>query len=124
MRLVFENMYCPWDVLVSPEDVAQAFRENELANVGFILDFGHSLVVGRRPEHYVEALGGRIWHTHIHQSDGKYDVHRSLDANCDYGPALKGLVTANPDVALLIELPPRSLDEYLAGLPILKQWLA
>ena len=28
VRLVFENMYCPWDVLVSPEDVSLAFREN------------------------------------------------------------------------------------------------
>lgn len=124
VRLGFENMYCPWDVLVSSEEIARAFRENELANVGFVLDFGHSLVAGRRPEHYVKALGDRIWHTHIHQNDGKYDVHRPLDAGCDYGPALKDLVAANPDVTLLIELPPRSLDEYLAGLPILKQRLA
>jgi len=124
VRLVFENMYCPWDVLVTPEDVSQAFRQNELANVGFILDFGHSLVAGCRPEQFVKALGGRIWHTHIHQNDGKYDVHRPLDESCDYGPALRDLVRDNPDVALLIELPPRSLDEYLTGLPILKRQLA
>lgn len=124
VRLVFENMYCPWDVLVTPEDVSEAFRRERLDNVGFILDFGHSRVAGRKPDEYVEALGGRIWHTHIHQNDGKYDVHRPLDLTCTYGPALKALVKSNPDVTLLIELPPRSLDEYLTGLSVLKGLLA
>ncbi|MHB9144761.1 MAG: sugar phosphate isomerase/epimerase family protein [Symbiobacteriia bacterium] len=124
VRLVFENMYCPWDVLVTPEDVSEAFRRERLDNVGFILDFGHSRVAGRTPEEYVRALGGRIWHTHLHQNDGLYDVHRPLAAACTYGPALKALAESNPDVTLLIELPPRSLDEYLTGLRIVKGLLA
>lgn len=107
VRLAFENMYCPWDVLVSPEEIAQAFAEHELENVGFVLDFGHSMVGRRKPEDYVRALGTRIWHSHIHQNDGRYDTHSPLSFQGmeQYSEAVRGLVQVNPSVTLLLELP-------------------
>ena len=121
IRLAFENMYLPWDVLVSPEEIAQAFTGHKLQNVGFVLDLGHSLVAKRKPEDYVRAMRERIWHTHIHQNDGAYDTHDPLDSSClqQYGEALRELVCINPEVILLLELPPVEA-QYKASLEYLK----
>lgn len=121
VSLSIENMYCPWDVLVAPADWERFFRENDIANLGMILDLGHARVAGFDPREYVKAVGSRIWHTHIHANDSLYDVHTPLAAgDRNLEGALRELVRANPDVTLLLELPPRRIGDFLEGQEILK----
>ena len=124
VKLTAENMYCPWDVLVAPAEWEQLFRKHDIPNLGMILDFGHARVAGRDPLEYVKAAGTRIWHTHIHANDTRYDVHQPLvGGDPILEKALRELVRANPNVTLLLELPPRRMEDFLEGLEILRGFL-
>lgn len=116
MELLLENMYYPWELLNSPDEMADVVLNQLDRKVGVALDFGHSLVSGYDPDEYVKALGGAIHHTHIHDNDGLYDAHLPLGAgNLKLLPAIPRLINANPNVTLLLEMPPRTLDVYAEG---------
>lgn len=125
VRLVMENMYCPWEFLTGPGELASFLRKHRFSNLGINLDFGHALVAGYDPADYVDALGGAIWHTHIHDNDGKYDIHLPLVPGKaeHFRTGLNKLIQANPDVTLLIELAPRYPGEYLDSLTALRELL-
>lgn len=125
VQLVMENMYCPWEFLTGPEEMARFLEKYRFPNLGVNLDFGHALVAGYNPADYVDALGSRIWHTHLHDNDGKYDIHVPLVRGKAeyYRAALNKLIRVNPDVTLLVELGPRQAEEYLDSLAALRELL-
>jgi len=112
VRVTVENMYFPWELVNSPQEAADVLRHQEMhPNLGFTLDYGHALVAGYRPEAYAQALGDRVWHTHIHDNDGIFDLHAPLGTGClELDPVICELHQSNPDITFLLELPLRALE--------------
>lgn len=44
---------------------------------GFCLDFGHLQILGKNPRTYIPILGKRIKALHIHDNDGRTDLHQA-----------------------------------------------
>lgn len=121
VRLVFENMYNPWDILYRPGDIAAFLARYGLPRVDVLLDVGHARVAGHAPAEFVTALGPRIGHVHVHWNDGRYDLHLPVPPEAAGELAcLRDLVRQRPDVCLMVELPPRHPGEYLDSLAVLR----
>ena len=120
IKLTVENMYFPWELVNSPNEAQQVFSKLSSDNVGFTLDFGHALAAGFNPLAYVEALGDLIWHTHIHDNDGCYDLHHPIGSGVlNTKPIISKLVKINPEISLLLELPSKEIDDFVRGQKIL-----
>lgn len=105
VRLVVENLFLPWDLLLAPPEVA-ALLAGELAEqVGMCLDIGHAHVAGFAPEAFVAALGDSIWHAHVHGNDGLWDGHQPLaQSDMRLATSLPAIIAASPDACLIFEL--------------------
>lgn len=116
IELVVENMYLPWEMLNTPDEMRHFLHDRMLGKLGMNLDFGHSLISGGGPQGYVHSLGKFIRHSHLHDNDGLYDMHLPLgEGNLPLVPALPQLVALNPDLVLLLELPLRRLEDFVEG---------
>jgi sugar phosphate isomerase/epimerase len=104
VRLTIENLFLPWHLLRSPEEMAGLLDDLD-GQAGACLDVGHAHVAGFAPQAFLQALGNRIWHLHVHGNDGLCDSHRPL-AQCDDALArsLPPITSANPEACLLFEL--------------------
>jgi sugar phosphate isomerase/epimerase len=112
IEVTVENLYKPWDLLLSPEEVAN-FLDRLGGSVSFTLDTGHARVAGWPPVSFLHLLNGRVQVLHLHWNDGAFDTH-------DF-PALtipdvaEVLRTANqrcPQATFLIEIAPSSEEEF------------
>jgi sugar phosphate isomerase/epimerase len=116
IELVVENMYLPWEMLNTPDEMRHFLHDRMLGKLGMNLDFGHSLISGGDPQGYVHSLGKLIRHSHLHDNDGLYDMHLPLgEGILPLAPALPQLVALNPDLVLLLELPLRRLEDFVEG---------
>ena len=71
VEVVLENLYDP-----TPELLAEAVDAIGLPSVGVCLDAGHAHVHARQqPARWVEVLGARIRHLHLHDNSLRYDQH-------------------------------------------------
>jgi sugar phosphate isomerase/epimerase len=77
----------------SPELLAGEVDEISLPNVGACLDVGHAhLQGGNRTDEWVEALGPRIRHMHLHDNDGASDQHHAVgDGTVDWHRVIAAL---------------------------------
>lgn len=104
LRLTLENLPAPQEVPRTPEEMALFLQ---VPHLEFCLDLGHAQMAVQRPQAFLEALGGRLVHLHAHRNDGRYDLHLP--------PRLEDLKPfAGTPCTLLVELPPREVEEYLA----------
>ncbi|OQY24867.1 MAG: hypothetical protein B6I35_00600 [Anaerolineaceae bacterium 4572_32.2] len=104
VRLTVENLFLPCDLLRSPDEMAVLLDGLE-GQVGMCLDVGHAHVAGFAPQAFVQALGARIWHVHVHGNDGQCDSHRTLaQSDGALARSLPAVAAANPDACLLFEL--------------------
>ena len=82
------------DVCSSPYELAQYVDAcNDLENC-FVacLDVGHCLLTGHDPAHAVHILGDRLQTLHVHDVDGKSDLHTCpLTQSVDYYAVMKAL---------------------------------
>jgi hypothetical protein len=78
----------------------------EIPELHFCLDLGHAQMAGVSPEAFLEALGPRLIHVHAHTNDGRYDLHLPPGPEALHPFALR-------PCTLLVELPPRGVEEYL-----------
>lgn len=102
--LAVENLFLPRDLLRSPQEMV-ALLDGLGEQVGMCLDIGHAHVAGVAPEAFVETLGHRIWHAHIHGNDGQCDSHRPLAQSDErLAVCVPAIVAANHDVRLIFEL--------------------
>lgn len=116
IELVIENMYFPWEMLNTPSEMAALLHDRLDGKLGMVLDFGHSLISGGGPAAYINALGKTIRHTHLHDNDGVYDLHLPVgQGRMPLSPALSQLVSLNPDITFLLELPLRQLEDFVEG---------
>ncbi len=71
-RLVLENTYEH-----GPEELVELFEA--VPDVGFCLDVGHTAAFGKAPlQRWIDVLGGRIAHLHLHDNHGQADDHLAL----------------------------------------------
>lgn len=71
IRLVLENVYEP-----DPWLHAEIFKQIDHDLLGFCLDAGHAVVFSRTPPlKWLEAVGHRLAHMHVHDNMGKVDDH-------------------------------------------------
>lgn len=103
VALVLENLPAPQELPRSPEEMGRFLA---VEGLGFCLDLGHARMAGFPPEAFREALGGRLSHLHLHTNDGRYDLHlppgpEEVAPFRDFGGSA------------VVELPPRSVEEYL-----------
>ncbi|SMB98184.1 Sugar phosphate isomerase/epimerase [Thermanaeromonas toyohensis ToBE] len=123
IKLTIENLYRPWELMNSSDEIMAFLKDLNNPNVGVTLDFGHSLLAGEDPQAFIEKLEGLIWHTHLHTNDGKYDLHLPLiKLSREYREALKKLWLMNPNTVFLLELPRSNTEEYLSSLTTLRKW--
>lgn len=79
---------------------------------GFCLDIGHANILGRNPRWYIDRLGSRLTILHLHDNDGKQDLHMmpysyannwGKDQVCDWEGFLHGLADVNYQGTLSFE---------------------
>ncbi|WP_448592966.1 sugar phosphate isomerase/epimerase family protein [Thermoflexus hugenholtzii] len=111
VEVVVENLYKPWELLCSPEEVATFLSRLE-GSVGFTLDIGHAALAGRPPVAFLRALDGWVRHLHLHWNDGAFDTHEFPDLSIpDVAEVLQAVKERCPHATLLIEITPCSEDE-------------
>jgi sugar phosphate isomerase/epimerase len=103
LRLVLENLPAPQEVPRTPREMA---RFLQVTGLGFCLDLGHAAMAGVGAGEFLEALGERLVHVHAHANDGRYDLHLPPSPEA-LAPFARGPYT------VLVELPPRGVEEYL-----------
>ncbi|MFN3928150.1 MAG: sugar phosphate isomerase/epimerase family protein [Thermoflexus sp.] len=108
IEIAVENLYKPWELLRTPDEVREFFEQLELS-IGFTLDIGHALLAGWPPEAFLQALNDRVRHVHLHWNDGAFDIHSFPDLS---EPAIQGVMRAiaqwSPETVLVIEITPGS----------------
>jgi len=67
-------------LLKKVEDFKAFFSELEDLEVGLALDLGHAKLCGQ-VEAFIEAFPDRIGHVHIHDNDGRSDLHLGLGSS-------------------------------------------
>ena len=108
VEVLVENLYKPWDLLLTPEEV-RGFFEYLDQPAGFTLDTGHALVAGCSPMAFLHLLNSRIHHLHLHWNDGAFDVHNFPDpSEPPVRDFLKSIGRLNSSVVLVIEVVPGS----------------
>ena len=77
----------------TPEVLAAEVDAIGLAQVGACLDVGHAHYQGSSPSHcWVEVLGPRLRHLHLHDNDGSSDQHLATGAGTiDWPPLFAAL---------------------------------
>lgn len=70
------------------------------------LDVGHAHVCSAQPvTDWIEGLGGRIGHIHLHNNSGKADEHRALDdGTLDMRALLERIVLRLPNASWTLEM--------------------
>jgi sugar phosphate isomerase/epimerase len=88
----------------------------ELGNAAVCLDFGHAHLVGGAPE-AVEALGGYIITTHVHDNRGEADDHLiPFDGTIDWPLTIAAMAKVGYDGPWIFELPDHGdAERVLAG---------
>ncbi len=111
VEVVVENLYKPWELLCSPEEVAIFLGRLE-GPVGFTLDIGHAALAGRPPVAFLRALDGWVRHLHLHWNDGAFDTHEFPELSIPgVAEVLQAVKERCPHATLLIEITPGSEDE-------------
>jgi sugar phosphate isomerase/epimerase len=112
VHTVFENV-------MEPDPVAAvAFLEAlEKYNVGFCLDIGHAhAFTDHEPVLWVEEMGERITHFHIHDNSGEDDEHMAPGrGSIDFDKLYSLIQQYCPDAVLSIEVD-TGVDEVIHGL--------
>ncbi len=108
VEVVVENLYKPWELLRTPEEV-QMFFESMDPSIGFTLDTGHALLAGWPPVTFLHALNSRVRHLHLHWNDGAFDVHGFPDlSEPSVQELLRSIGRISPQATLVIEIVPGS----------------
>lgn len=106
VRIALENLAAPQEVPRTPEEMAFFL---EVPNLEFCLDLGHAKLSNCNIDSFLQKLGNRIGHLHVHTNDGIYDLHLPPSPQ-DF----RGLDTVlAEDVIYTIELIPRNAGECL-----------
>jgi sugar phosphate isomerase/epimerase len=78
------------------------------------LDLGHCNLCGRRPVEMIRRFGGRIHHIHLHDNDGRSDLHLPPGAgNINWRAVVRALKEVGYDGTITLEVFSRDRDYTL-----------
>ena len=99
-RLYLENVFDP-----EPDTLIEILDTLGDPRVKACLDVGHASAVRTDPLEWIRALGPRIGHFHMHNNDGKTDLHDPLtEGVIDMGQVLQAIDNyCPPEATLTIE---------------------
>ena len=119
VQLLIENLYNPWDMLTTPDEMKEILSGEGLGNIGVTLDFGHADVAGILPSNLINAVGPKIKHVHIHNNTGHFDTHNNLTKiKRDWKKALEMLESYPDEIPIIFEWEAKSVTEYADSLNI------
>jgi sugar phosphate isomerase/epimerase len=105
------------NALSTPESLVHLIEEElELPALGICMDVGHAHVMNGEAADAIETVSGHLVTTHLHDNDGKRDLHLTPFAgSLDWPATLMGFQKVGYDGVLLMELantddPARVLD--------------
>ena len=100
VEIALENVFDP-----APDLLGEIVDGVGDARFRACLDLGHAFAYSAvPPEAWIDALGARISHVHLHNNAGECDVHAPLDCGgMDMQALLERLETVAPEALLVIE---------------------
>jgi len=100
-RIVLENV-----MEINPDMGIKLCDAVNHENIGLCFDIGHAnLASSLTPAEWVEKMGGRLKHVHLHDNDGKRDDHLPLGkGSIDFDPFFEALYKYAPRVTVSLEV--------------------
>lgn len=108
VRIVYEPVDSVHD---ERENLAELLELNP--EIGLHADLGHFNLCGRRPEAYLKEFGAKIEHVHLHDNDGKSDIHLPPGVGTIDWPRVVKLLKGCYDGTITIEVFARDKDYVL-----------
>jgi sugar phosphate isomerase/epimerase len=99
-RLALENIYEE-----SPGNLVQLVNRLDSASFGHCFDIGHWQLFSRQPQdRWLDALGDKLIHLHLHDNHGRADEHLPPGAGCiDFKPLLKQIARLRQAPTITLE---------------------
>lgn len=76
--LTIENLIAPREVAASADRLLELVDQPGCAGVGITVDLSHALLAGGGVGDFVRAIGTRLAHVHVNDTDGQMDRHWAL----------------------------------------------
>jgi sugar phosphate isomerase/epimerase len=109
VRLMYEPVDTASD---SPENVEAIL--GELPNLLCHLDLGHCNLYGRKPVEMIRRFAGRLHHLHLHDNNGRADLHLPPGTgNIDWPAVVRALKSVGYDGTTTLEVFSRDKDYVL-----------
>jgi sugar phosphate isomerase/epimerase len=119
-----ENLCCPQEMLITPEELLEVLEKVDNPFVGATLDFGHCQVAHQSPLDYVRKLSTRIRHIHIHENDGQYDEHKPIvELKEDWQKSLEIIASGLQEVAVNLEILTQNVGDFTTSLEVVRRGL-
>lgn len=121
LNIVLENLYCPWELINDPSELAAVFAGDSLKDIGFILDFGHAAVSGHSPAEFVHNQVRPVSQVHLHDNDSLYDLHRPIKSlSPEWKFALEELEEHTEEIPVVLEWRAQTPGEYVESMHQIK----
>ncbi len=115
-RLMLENVY-----ETSPDDIAVLFQHLDPDHIGYCLDIGHHAVFGKKPlPVWLDAIGSRIGHLHLHDNFGDHDSHLGMGKGSIHFPPLFDFIKNMPRPPVFT-IEPHESSDFQSSLEYLEQ---
>lgn len=110
-RLAIENIYEE-----SPDYLVQLVERIDSEWFGHCFDIGHWHLFGKRPMHeWLEKIGPKLFHLHLHDNHGRADEHLPVGAGTiDFTPLEKHLCSSPTSPSMTLEA--HSRDDLISSL--------
>lgn len=121
VKIAVENGPAGYSFLyVEADEVLKQFSLlSELENVGLCLDVGHANTSSEL-KHFLQKAGDLILHVHIHDNDGKRDLHLYPgEGTVDWHLVFEGLKQTSFDGYIIVE----TASSPLLGVKTVEKWL-
>lgn len=91
-----------------PDSIINIIETVNLSNLKACIDFGHLNLISteKNPTEWAESMQKHLYYTHVHNNNGRYDSHSSLEnGTLDYDSIFKKLfeLTKLPKIAIEVD---------------------
>ena len=109
------NLSIMYESIDTPRDNATNVAKilNALPELYFHLDIGHANIHGRKPEEFVKAFSDRLKHIHLHDNNGKEDLHLPMGTGNINWPEFIKTLKENYDGTITLEIFSKDKDYAL-----------
>lgn len=124
VELLIENLYCPWELLSSPQEIREVITFVDSSTIGVCLDFGHAQISCFGISEYHKTLDKEIRVLHLHENDLQFDIHLPISTiRSTWVETLSKLHKQKNVIPAIIELPDQSWDKVLSSYQTLEAFI-